>query len=329
MNSFRSEWHPPAARQATLSHTDRTVTTGSCFATRFGQWLHENKFRVAVNPAGVSYNPLSIHLQLQQSLLQQSPDPRHVVEREGVFVHLDYHAQLHHRTAGGLLEALQSVLHPFRESLQAASWLTITYGTAWVYVYQPSGRVVNNCQKIPAGRFERRLLKASEIVGSFGELKHTLSKTNPHLRVLLTLSPVRHLKDTLEGNSVSKAVLRTAIHDIQTEFPEVLYFPAYEMLLDDLRDYRFYEADLIHPNGQAEAYLWHKFSDTWFSAGTKQLLARWQPVKQALRHRPFAPGGPAHTAFLTRLLEQLEQLAPLLAVEEEMLAVRRQIEESA
>jgi hypothetical protein len=326
MDSFRTEWHPAGAMQAALSHRDYVITAGSCFADRFGCRLRDNKFRVEINPPGVSYNPASIHRQLLQSLLGRPPDARHVVAREDQFVHLDYHSRFRHGSADQLLETIQHALRQVQADLHAASWLMLTYGTAWVHQYQPGGQIINNCQKIPARNFHRRLLKSDEIVHSFGELRQALKQANPNLKILLTLSPVRHLKDSLEGNAVSKAVLRAAIHEIQTAFPEVLYFPAYEIMMDDLRDYRFYEADLIHPNGQAEAYLWRKFAAAYFTADTSRLLAEWQSAHRALQHRPFEPGSPAHAGFLKQLLGQLENLQPLLPVEEEILSVRRQLE---
>jgi len=324
MDVFRTEWRPET-RQALLRYGDFVFTSGSCFADRFGGWLRDNKFSVSVNPFGISYNPLSIHQQVQWSVCAQHPADNHVVQREGTFVHLDFHSAFRSNREADLQKQLNEALQQAGKDLAQASWLMLTYGTAWVYQYNPTQLLINNCHKIPAHFFHRRLLTVSEITASFAQLYSLIRAANPSLKILLTLSPVRHVKDTFEGNAISKAILRLAIHQIQAAHPDVTYFPAYEIMLDDLRDYRFYEADLIHPNAQAEAYLWQKFAAAFFANETGRLMDAWQKIQRALRHRPFEENSPAHVDFLMRVSEQLESIRAFLPVENEMAEVKHQL----
>lgn len=322
MNTFRTEWSGVRFPGTEFTHADRILTSGSCFAHRFGTWLAENKFQVLNNPFGISYQPLAIHDQLCAALTGAGVLPSHFVEREHRYVHLDFHSSLQ----GGTKEELQTLIgwqqHQVQECLNSAHWLILTYGTAWVYDYLPTGKTINNCHKIPARQFTRRLLNVPDITESFNLLYGELKEKNPALRLLLTISPVRHIKDTLEGNSVSKAVLRVAAHEIRKQHPDVVYFPAFEILMDDLRDYRFYEDDLLHPNSLAEQYIWEKFSNSFFPEATRTRLAQWQSIKKSLAHIPFQPEGPSYRHFLESLLERLQHLAPVLSVENELNEVR-------
>jgi hypothetical protein len=326
MNAFRTEWNP-TPKAPTFTHDHPVLTTGSCFADRFGGWLSENKFQVLANPFCVSYQPLAIHHQLLAAIMQRSPEPLHVVEREGSFVHLDFHSAFRASDATALIMKIQETQEKVRHFLVNTRWLTITYGTAWVYDFLPTGLPVNNCQKIAGNRFRKRLLSVEEIVQSFQLLYRELKSFRPDLQLLLTVSPVRHLKDTLEGNATSKAVLRLAVHEIQQQFPNVAYFSAYEIMLDDLRDYRFYQDDLIHPNTMAENYLWDKFCMQFVPERTRQLLHQWQTVKKSLAHRPFEPTGAPHLQFLQQILAQLEPMAAVLPVSEELAQLRQKIHE--
>jgi hypothetical protein len=324
MNAFRTEWKPTAALP-TLDYGTPVLTTGSCFADRFGNWLAENKFSVLTNPFGVSYQPLAIHHQLLAALNRQSVRAEHAVMREGRFVHLDYHSDFRNASVAHLLGQIQDSGQTVARYLQSARWLTITYGTAWVYEYLPTVLPVNNCQKIASQQFRKRLLAVEEIVESFQQLHAALKEIRPQLSILLTVSPVRHLKDTLEGNSVSKSVLRLAVHEIQRRFPDVAYFPAFEIMLDDLRDYRFYQDDFIHPNTLAENYLWEKFSTQFFSETTRAHLALWQRIQKSLQHLPFEPTSAHHAEFLIDVLRQLRKLPPELQVVDEIESVEQKI----
>lgn len=309
-----------------MAYSDSVVTTGSCFADRFGEWLTENKFSVLRNPFGVSYNPLSIHRQLEAALTGERVQPEHIVFREGNYVHLDFHSDFRNATKSSLLDQIIRRMEETGRTLASATWVMITYGTAWVFDYLPTGCTINNCHKLPAKEFQKRLLGVDEIVASFERLHQQIIARRPDVHLLLTISPVRHVKDTLEGNSVSKAVLRLAVDQIQKKFPNVAYFPAFEIMMDDLREYRFYKDDLIHPNTLAESYLWEKFEHQFLADTTRAQLAEWQSIKKALEHKPFEPNGAHHQQFLEALLGRLEKIAAALPVTEERNAVARKLE---
>lgn len=325
MNTFRTEWHPTKKPGDELAHGDVTLTSGSCFADRFGHWLTENKFSVLSNPFGVSFNPLSIHNQLTAAVSGRKPDPQHIVEREGTRVHLDYHSDFRSKNESSVLDQIAVASEKVNSTLKEARWVILTYGTASVFTYRPSGCVVNNCHKMAAGLFQKRLLTVDEIVASFTRMQQLLITANPTLRFLLTVSPVRHIKDTLEGNSLSKAVLRQAVFEIQQKFSEVVYFPAFEIMMDDLRDYRFYREDLIHPSTLAEAYLWEKFGSQFFSDSTRSLVAAWQALRKALLHQPFEADSDHHHRFLQALAHQLQQMASKLPVAGELEVVEQKL----
>lgn len=297
-----------------IDHTVRVLTAGSCFADNIGQKLVENKFTTLANPLGVCYNPVSIH----KSLMLTAPDDNGYVESEGTWRHFDFHSKFGDADRKKVVEAISLQLKRVREF--DAGVVMITYGTSWVYKHK--SRIVANCHKRPGSQFEKVLLTPEEIVNSFAELYGKLGK-----KIIITLSPLRHLKDTLELNQVSKAVLRLAIHGIQRKFPEVGYFPAYEIMMDDLRDYRFYEPDMIHPSKVATHYIWEKFGERYFSDNTRQLNARWQKVYQSIQHRAFNPGSAQHNSFLRQVLLDLQELKSSLDVSKEIEQIQLRLNE--
>jgi hypothetical protein len=291
-----------------IDHRTRIVTAGSCFADNIGQKLAESKFPTLVNPLGSIYNPVSIH----KSLMLNEPDERLFVESQGVWRNFDFHSKFSGVDKEKVKESLQKSL----VNMYDFDVVMITYGTSWVYSYHDT--IVANCHKRPAGEFTKRLLSVGEIVESF-------ERFYPGKKIILTVSPVRHIKDTLELNSVSKSVLRTAIHEIQQRFPDVDYFPAYEIMMDDLRDYRFYAKDMIHPSPVAIDYIWEKFGERYFSDATRELNKRWEKVSRSLNHRAFQPATRQHNDFLKGVLTELEGLNGLMDVSEEINAIRMKI----
>lgn len=303
---------------------DAILTTGSCFADQFGQWLHDFKFPVLLNPFGTTYNPISIH----QALLHannSSVDDTLFTERQGIWYHYDYHSQWSEKNRNTLLNKIHDCQQQVNTFLKTAQVIIITYGTAWVYQHVTTKLIVANCHKMPASHFKKRLLTAEEITHSFDALYSMLKKINPAMRILVTVSPVRHIKDTLALNGVSKAVLRMATHQLSEKYDAVEYFPSYEIMMDDLRDYRFYERDKIHPNEEALEYISHRFSDQYFTPETKQFIQRWDAIQQAMHHRAYHPESVAHQLFLTDLLSRLEDLRATVTVNEEIELIKKQL----
>lgn len=287
---------------APITHQDTLFTTGSCFADLLGAKLKESRFQVAINPFGVSYNPLSVHRALAMALRKERPAPELYVQSEGSFRHLDFHSAFCAKTLNQLAASLQQSISEAGMQLQRTNVLSITYGTSWVYRHKDSGKTVSNCQKLPAREFEKLLLDPSDIITSFESLYHILRETLPSVRIILTVSPVRHLRDSLDLNQLSKAGLIVACHKLTRRFENVEYFPAYEIMMDDLRDYRFYDQDMIHPSPAAVDYIWEKFGERYFSADTEKLAAKCRDLTRALSHRPFDASSNDYRGFLEKTL---------------------------
>lgn len=321
MNSFRTEINCSPAQPIGLEQ--KILTIGSCFADQFGQWLANNKFTVLANPFGTTYNPVSIH-NLLLDALDNNIDQNLFTERNGLWFHHAYHSKFTVNSKAELLTSLQQTQKQVQAFLQQVDVLIITYGTAWVYELQSNHQLVNNCHKVPANQFNKKLLSVTEIIQSFKTLVQTLKTVRPALRILVTVSPVRHSKDTFELNTVSKSILRLACHEFEQQH-KAEYFPAYEIMMDDLRDYRFYERDMIHPAAEARDYINQKFSDRYFSADTLKLITLLNEIQKALAHKPFQIASPAHQNFLKDTLRKLESIQHQVSVTTEMESVRAQL----
>ncbi|MBX2894380.1 MAG: GSCFA domain-containing protein [Cyclobacteriaceae bacterium] len=321
MNTFRTEINCSPSSPIGLDH--KIFTIGSCFADQFGQWLINNKFTVLANPFGTAYNPISIH-NLLLDALHNYVDSNLFTEHNGLWFHHNWHSQFTVNSQAELLAELQRVQKQIRTFLQEVDVVIITYGTAWVYELLATNQLVNNCHKVPATHFRKRLLSAAEIETSFRSLIQTLKSIRPNLRVICTVSPVRHLKDTFELNQVSKSALRLACYQIEQE-KLAAYFPAYEIMMDDLRDYRFYERDMIHPSAEAREYINQKFSDRYFTPDTLRLLQTLKEIQKALAHKPFQLTSVAHQNFLKDTLRKLESIQHQLPVTSEIESVRAQL----
>lgn len=306
----------PAIAQMRLKNG--ILTQGSCFADAIGDRLATHKLNALVNPFGVIYNPESIHKALLYAIYNEAVPPQTFLKHGDVHLNFDFHSAFSALTHEELSAQLNNAVGATHYFLKKADWLVITYGTAWVYERQETGEIVANCHKLPAAHFSKSLMSTHVIVSSFARFYEALKKLNDGIRVIITVSPVRHLKDTLELNGVSKAILRVACHEIQAQFTDVEYFPAYEMMIDDLRDYRFYKSDMLHPTAQAEDYIWENFMERYFSAELKDFVKQWSAVLSALRHKPFHPGTAAHQQFLRDTLKKLEALSIQVDVREEI-----------
>ncbi|GAB3537586.1 GSCFA domain-containing protein [Pontibacter brevis] len=304
---FRTELQiPPTDLQLTLQ--DKVLTIGSCFAEVIGNKLKQNKVDVLVNPFGTIFNPLSVCLLLQSAAGKPYEFEQHLVEQNGIWYAYDLHSSFSSPDKQELLQHVEESLQHTREQLQQASLLIITLGTAVAYKLQDRDKIVANCHKLPAKNFERVLLQAEEMKQAFEQTLSLLKQINPGLKVLLTVSPVRHIKETLTINSVSKAALRVLCHQLEEAHAHVQYFPAFEIMMDDLRDYRFYKQDMLHPTEVAEDYIWQKFIAAYYDKDFQTFLETWQKMQRAAAHRPFHPQSEAHQAFLKNTLQQLAQL---------------------
>ncbi|WP_420581004.1 GSCFA domain-containing protein [Reichenbachiella sp.] len=318
-NNFRTELHVRPAKQP-LGFDDNILTIGSCFSDNIGGKLKENKFSVLANPLGTVYNPISIFKLLGSEDLNATK----FVEVGGLWYHLDFHSQFNGRDRKTLETLLRLKLQEVREFVRTAKAVIITLGTSFVYERKDSRDVVANCHKIPQSKFEKRLLGLDEMKAAFIELRSTLLAINPSLRFVFTVSPVRHIKDGIAENQLSKSLLRVLCHELSQD-TQVSYFPAYEMMMDDLRDYRFYKTDMIHPSEMAEDYIWDKFQLTYMSEQSQRILMEWGKIQAALSHRPFNPKSENHQKFLKDQVKKLDVFSEYFDIEEERAFLKKQM----
>jgi hypothetical protein len=324
MKEFRTELKVVPSK-ARIELKSGMITQGSCFSDAIGDRLSTFKLRTLVNPFGVIYNPESIHKVLHYSLFNE-PVPDHTYLRhEEINLNYNFHSEFSSPGKQDLAVRLLNTIGATHDALKDCEWLLLTYGTAWIYKRKDTGETVANCHKQPGGLFTKILMTADQIVESFSDLLRDLKKFNPDIKIILTVSPVRHLKDTLELNQVSKSILRVACHRIQEEFEMVDYFPGYEMMMDDLRDYRFYRSDMIHPTTDAEDYIWQKFMERYFSSSLQDFVEQWRVILSAIRHKPFHPETAAHQHFLRETLRKLDQLGSDVDVREERALIQQQL----
>ncbi len=321
---FRTPITVPSA-DFKLDLQSRIVTVGSCFAEAMGARMHTNKIPVLINPFGTIFNPVSLAKVLALSLKLETLNESRMVQVNDQWYHYDFHSRLAATTSQTLLSTIQKVIQQTSNFLISTDCLILTLGTTVAYRLQNDGQVVANCHKVPTVFFRKELLSLPEVLPPLEILLAELSRRNPALKIILTVSPVRHTKDTLETNSVSKALLRVACHQLATRFDFVHYFPAYEIMLDDLRDYRFYKADMVHPSEVAEEYIWQLFIQTYLTDSAQKFTKSWNKIRQALAHRPFQERSTAYGQFLQKLEKQLLSLPSVIDVSAELADVRNRI----
>jgi hypothetical protein len=322
---FRTEVFPKQP-PFTLSIGQPIVSVGSCFAQAMGDRLLAYKIRVENNPYGTLFNPHSIGTLLHSALNQSPLPPNLSLEFQERWLSYLTHSQINASTKAELEEKLAGIHNKVKTTISEAQALIITLGSAWVYQLIESEQVVANCHKQPQNQFSKRLLSVQEITDSFTTWYSLAKKSNPELNLILTVSPVRHEKDGLEENSLSKAILRQAVYEIVSTSPKnFYYFPSYEIMLDDLRDYRFYKSDLLHPTTDAEEYIWEKFIETLLDSEAQKFVSDWKGIRLALNHRPFNPKSEAHQQFIRSTIAKLAQRSWPVSVTEEIEQLKEQL----
>jgi hypothetical protein len=293
---------------AAIQHRQKLLLTGSCFTEHIGQRLSDLKFDCHANPFGIVFNPESIRLALTRLLENRPFGESGLMERQGSWFSLETHTSFTKASKEELLATLNSLVAAWHGYLRTADWLILSFGSAFYYEHRELQRVVANCHKLPAKQFTKLMADPSAIIASYNELLKSLRSLNPDLKVMLTVSPVKHLRDGVVENNLSKAVLTVAAHGIANANEHCYYFPAYELVNDDLRDYRFYEADMAHPNQQAIDYVWQKFSGSWIDPAARPLLDRLAALQAAFRHRPLQEATQAFADFKSAQLKKCREL---------------------
>jgi hypothetical protein len=294
--------------------------TGSCFAENIGGYLKDYKFNCLINPSGILFNPISVSQSLSSILENSELLPELLIENEGTFYSLLHHGDFRSPSRNDLLEEIHDITLKAHAFLKEAKWLIITFGTAYVYRYLNTGHVAANCHKLPQSHFKKELLKTNDIIDEFERLIGKLKSFNPELNIIFTVSPVKYLRDGVIENNLSKSILIQTVHEIVNSHDHCFYFPSYELVNDDLRDYRFYKEDLAHPNDAAIRYVWDRFETTYFSEETKGVNKRIAEILNAVRHRPMNATSEPHKKFKAAFLEKclaLEREIPFIDLSEE------------
>ena len=293
-----------------LRHSDKLMVMGSCFATHIGDRLSQMKWQAEVNPFGVLYNPLSIAEALIR-LTEQRPFTEEELREfpDGGWNTWMHHSRYSHPDKSVALTTINTAMERAWRQLAETDRIIITLGTAWVYRLEETGAVVGNCHKVPERQFVRQRLQVQEIVDALTTAIRFIAGINPKVNVLFTVSPVRHLKDGLHGNQLSKATLLLAIDELCRTMPErCQYFPAYEIVMDELRDYRFYAEDMAHPSAQAVEYVWEQFMEHCIDNEAQRFVEQWTKIVRALEHRPFQPESAQYRQFILHTASKIDTL---------------------
>ena len=291
-----------------INYQSPILCIGSCFTENIGDLLVQNKFPTLLNPFGILYNPISIKNSLATLLSDKIYEVDDLFLHQDVWRSFDHHGAFAHVDKEQALENINTQLAEAKVFLKQTKRLILTFGTANVFIKKSSRQVVANCHKLPNNDFEKRRLSVAEIIQALLPILQQLKIVNPDLEVVLTVSPVRHIRDGLLENQRSKATLLLAIETITQSLPFTHYFPAYELVLDDLRDYRFFAKDMIHPNEVAIDYIWKYFQQTYFSPATTNILKQIKKIVQASQHRPLHVETAAHQQFIQKQLEKITTL---------------------
>ena len=272
-----------------ITYNDRILTLGSCFAENIGTKLQEACFLTFINPFGVMYNPMSVAQGIRHLLSEKEFTAADLFQSGSLWNSLAHSSTFSATTADEALQKINSRLQVARYFLHETNVMMITLGTAWVFELVDTRKIVSNCHKLPASRFTRRRLSVDEIINEFTEVFGLLRNSYPGLKFIFTVSPIRHWKDGAHENTVSKSTLHLAVDALEKQFDFVHYFPAYEIMMDELRDYRFYASDMLHPSDVAVDYIWQRFGDTYFSSETLNLIKELERLRADLNHRPLHP----------------------------------------
>lgn len=287
-----------------ISHSNTGLAIGSCFTTYIGEHLNSLKFPISVNPLRTIYNPVSIAQSIEILIGNKTIHADDLFLEQGVWQSFYLHTKLSDVSKIKVIENVRAIQDQVSQILPNLTYIIISLGTSWVYKHKTTNILVNNCHKQPTQDFERYRLEPAEIVETLSKTIELLrSKTNNTLQVVFTVSPIRHSKDGAFGNNVSKAALLLAIDEL-LQLPNTYYFPAYEIVLDELRDYRFYAQDMMHPSDTAIAYIFEKFGATFFTSNTLQVCKTIEAISKAILHKPFNASSIEYTNFIKSNIEE-------------------------
>ena len=292
-----------------IGYEKPVVMLGSCFTDNTGSYLKRYLFPVSVNPFGVIYNPMSISNSIGALIGKKDYLEEDLRFHDGLWFSFDHYTKFSDPDKNRALEKINDEFLKAKKLFSQCGHLILTFGSAYVYEHKEMKKIVNNCHKLPASQFTRRLLTVDEIVQHYQALVDHIRSINTEIKIILTVSPVRHVMDGLTGNQRSKATLLLSAGELEKLYPDTCYyFPSYEIMMDDLRDYRFYNADLLHPNAQAIEYIWNHFMENCIKEDAANIINRLDPLLKALHHRPLHTKTEQYKKFREQVEEKTRKL---------------------
>ncbi len=283
---FRTEIDPGVC-EFKISHGQSIFLVGSCFTENIGDKFDHYRFPDFQNPNGIVYNPFSIARSLEDSIKGSIYTSENLISSEKKYCSLHHHGLFNHTNEDVVLQNINSTLSEAKGKLTNANWLILTWGSAWAYRHKKTEQVVANCHKLPQRDFDKILLNHNEIFEITQKAIEEIRQVNKEIKIVVTVSPVRHWRDGVTNNQLSKSHLIIAAQNLSAQVQNVFYFPAYELVMDDLRDYRFFKEDMLHPNGVAVEYIWEKFCRWIMSEETIKVNQQLDPILSYLKHRPL------------------------------------------
>lgn len=292
----------------TINYDSKIVLFGSCFTENIEKNLNYFKFQNTTNSHGILFNPKSIERAIHDCVIKKEYTQNNLHYFDGVWMSFNHHTKFSSVYLAKILEQINNNITKTHKVLVNASHILVTLGTSWVYRYKETDNLVANCHKIPQRNFKKEIISIDENTAILKQIISDIQQINSKASIIFTVSPVRHIKDGFVENTQSKARLHTAIHNV-IDNRSTYYFPSFEIMMDDLRDYRFYKNDLLHPNKTAMEYIWEKFKDAWVSTDSYSLMKEINSIQKSLLHRPFRENSEKHQIFLKKLNKKIYQIS--------------------
>lgn len=309
-----------------LSLNQSIFSIGSCFSEMIAGRLSEHKWDVTTNPFGTLFDPVSIERNIINSLSDAPISDDMLDQREDVVFHYNYHSDLSALSVTALSNLIEEAHNTAKMSLLRADWIILTYGSAVIFRHNTSGQPVANCHKMPGDLFTREMLPLAEVSTSLLNTIAAIKKVNARARFVLTVSPVRHLRHGREQNMLSKSILRLACQELtERHADQVCYFPSFEIMMDELRDYKYYQVDKVHPTEEAENIIWEHFQESMLDEEARTFVHQWSDIRKAMAHKPRHVQSSAHQRFLKETLVRLERLSGQVDVSAERAHLEKQL----
>jgi GSCFA family protein len=310
MTSFRTTIKLEKQSQS-IDYDSHILLLGSCFTKHISQKLAYFKFNTLTNPFGIIFNTSSLKVAVEDCVINKTYTKLDLIQHDGLWHSFKHHSQFSSPDIKKTLSAINTSVKEGHDFIKKATHIVITFGTAWVYTHNKSGKIVANCHKVPQRQFTKSLQSITQIRADLDAIFKAVKSVNKKVKIIFTVSPVRHLRNGFPENMLGKAHLITAVQEHINHNKDSFYVPAYEIMMDDLRDYRFYEADMVHPNPTAINYIWDYFKNSWLSDKVIKTMNDIEGIQKDLQHRPFNKNTAAHQKFMGNLNIKIARLTAI------------------